>query len=326
MSSLRVHRRDGFTLIELLVVIAIIAILLGLLLPAVQKIREAAARNQTQNNLKQMTLALHSFEGVEGRLPPLIGGWGSPTKYSKIYGPLHVFLLPFIEQAPLRSCMQDDGKSYGLPTGNTGVTYSWHDGSPDGTYPYRQVVKTFVSPMDNTLANGMNRMTGWSGCSYAANAMLFSKVDATGAFQKWDRAVNISLISDGSSNTICYTEKAGLCEYTGQPDDTSRNGGSVWTCPWGPWWPVVWCGACSGYQSDDDYSQPYLINDPNILPIGSLNTLTCDAKRPSSPHNGINVMAMLDGSVRVTKINIDPATLFSAANPMDGKVAGKDWE
>src|SRR5207245_1608635 len=132
------RRRPGFTLIELLVVIAIIAILIGLLLPAVQKVREAAARTQSANNLKQMGLATHSANDTYGRIPPVMGSypqgangipWGGQTPAH--FGTGFYFLLPFMEQDNV----------FKAASGNS--------------YVSNAVIKTFQGPGDPTLpANG----------------------------------------------------------------------------------------------------------------------------------------------------------------------------
>jgi prepilin-type N-terminal cleavage/methylation domain-containing protein len=145
--------RDAFTLIELLVVIAIIAILIGLLLPAVQKVRDAAMRTQCQNNLKQLGLAAHHYEETSGSLPPgYVGQYptlGAPVAHpiplDFQYVGLLVYLLPYVEQANLYQSFVE-----GLPNNYLSTT-SVYPGWPEWPGPWsvrNTPVKTFQCPAD----------------------------------------------------------------------------------------------------------------------------------------------------------------------------------
>src|SRR5579864_6418797 len=115
-------RFKAFTLIELLVVIAIIAILIGLLVPAVQKVRAAAARASCQNNLKQIGLAVHIYNGVYRKVPPVEGVNYSPNAYGRFISPdgkngtLFFYILPYIEQQPLYNQCGGDSMNAGPAT------------------------------------------------------------------------------------------------------------------------------------------------------------------------------------------------------------------
>ena len=139
--QLTVHRRSGFTLIELLVVIAIIAILISLLLPAVQQAREAARRTQCRNNLKQFGLAMHNFHDVFGAFPvgdrPRTAGDG--FCYTE-HGPVAA-LLPYFDQANV----------YNFDVGGETVNSNWYDAAEDGGNLKKQVLKMAICP-SNTVS------------------------------------------------------------------------------------------------------------------------------------------------------------------------------
>jgi prepilin-type N-terminal cleavage/methylation domain-containing protein len=246
MGKPEVRRRPGFTLIELLVVIAIIAILIGLLVPAVQKVREAAARAQCQNNLKQLTLALHSYESAYKRFPPgtvnlspasgAIAAGDDPNGRNGggsvgIGGPWICFLLPFIEKEALY-------KNFKKIEAEKPEVVDWFGHAsyvttaPIGRERLPAMDCPAHPPNDEQLDNG----TGMEHLARGNYAACYGKGgygtvhtnDSTigGIFGNNSR-VRITDIRDGSSNTVAISElKYRTPSSTGPSKEDSRG---VWT-------------------------------------------------------------------------------------------------
>jgi prepilin-type N-terminal cleavage/methylation domain-containing protein len=294
-------RWRGFTLIELLVVIAIIAILIGLLVPAVQKVRDAANRTQSLNNLKQMSLACHNCNDTYHKLPCSVGSFPStnaPAGPPAPHGTIFYYLLPFIEQ----------DNAYNQVANN-----SWREPG--------FVIPTYIAPADPSVpANGLQGNNGNRGAtSYNCNWFVF-KGDSGPV-----SAIPRTFQPDGTSNTITFCEVYATCgsAYRIWSEDGQGTG------PGGEG-----DGAGPGFCWTTGGGNPTFTTGGNGVPSGSLVYLpqwapqvsACNWQRVQSYGTaGIHV-AMGDGSSRIVSNGVSQTTWTAAWTPNAGDILGTDWE
>jgi prepilin-type N-terminal cleavage/methylation domain-containing protein/prepilin-type processing-associated H-X9-DG protein len=316
----RARRRPGFTLIELLAVIAIISILIGLLLPAVQKVRDAAARTQCQNNLKQVSLAVFNYESAYHTLPTSTRPAGVTTapRISWTIG-----LLPFIEQQNVRNYYD--------------LTTNWD--SPNNLPLTSQPIKIFQCPAapNSSRRDGDPQTNVWdivAVTDYAASigiSPLATNLNLSGALLPGmlvkNQTVRLADVSDGLSNTFMIVESAGrpqiyrLGRTIGAVPAQKVNGGG-WarpasdldflpSTPNGSTYPGSCAAGCTNGYNYPAYAAP---------PFGTEGT-----SAPYAFHTGVINAAFGDGSVRTISNSVSVFTFGALVTANGGEVVLGDY-
>jgi prepilin-type N-terminal cleavage/methylation domain-containing protein len=314
--ALRSQKRLAFTLIELLVVIAIIAILIGLLVPAVQKVREAAARTQTINNLKQLALASHSFAGTYRNRLPTQGVVNA--RYSSVFG----HILPFVEQGNVYNLVTT------LPNTSTTGTLVTDASSANATVGYRTaVIPSFQAPLDPTTAASTGvAANGYGVASFAANAYLFipgsSGGSASGSGASVGPILPAGFTANGTSSNVAGILPAGPvlpASFVPGTSNVVMFGTRYATCGGSSqdnWW------ASPGYTS---FSNIYPQTQPAVGTTATAPTVLCNVAAVQGLSAGGPQVAMGDASVRTVSPSVSSTTWSNAVSPQCSVPLASDW-
>ena len=317
-------RTSAFTLIELLVVIAIIAILIGLLLPAVQKVRAAAARTQSQNNVKQIMLANHSFHDANGIVPPLSAVLVNPPVAGAGTQPVsgYVWILPYIEQNAIYQLALTNGGAWPSTPPNS------DPGRRAGQGASAKKIKTYLSPRDpsnppDTWTEG-NGGT-WAHSSYGMNHAVYGSPNDPIPFNyetidkvtKGNGRLKLTSLTDGTSNTVGIAEQYAVCGPGGAPDKLNHKSWAYNPCGW------TW--------AQGPYFDTRIMTNLNTGTLVITATMTA-APPQSSPTvaacnpylvqavDGSCIVGMMDGSVRNVTSSVNQTSWCRALWPNDGLV------
>jgi hypothetical protein len=333
--------------VEVLLAIAILALAAGMILVAIVRVREAAEKSRSQNNLKQIVLAVHNFsDAYRGHLPTLFGpgpmkqrGLGMPTLFLNIY--------PFVEADYLFSAYLSvkDAGDYCAPSSKVVYSGTGKDGEPISVVGgiANQVIRVYVSPADRSVTDGGRDATvrlpdGATGyfatCSYAANGLVFGMDDP-----QFPRS-----FGDGVSYTILFAERPQVCQPAGGPPVYNLWGYGAYG-PQAPAFALLTPDDPPNLPSTGQIAPalplPAFSLEPPPVRIGRTDAAPqpspiaeafrvrgrtdCDPRIPQTPHPSGMLVAMADGTVRSLAPSISPWTFWAACTPAGGEMPGPDW-
>jgi len=330
-------KRAGFTLVELLVVIAIIAVLMGLLLPAIQKVREASQRISCMSNVRQIGIGSHSYHDRWGSMPPAWGYRGLGSAEANTF----FHLLPFVDQGALYEQSALRNVNTGNPSGDDVYYYWWWGGANfnggtiwggPGVYgyvtAYNKPIKLYICPSDPTVpSDGMT--SGWGGASYGFNFQVFGGI-WNGVYPGYEDnlAKMPESFRDGVDQTILFTERLGYGAYnTAWTPSASvqilhfypyvhqdnRHSPAI-----GAWGKLV--GTYPGSYPQGAASAGWLPADQKFQVQPFPANVLCNPNLASTPHSSGIVVCMGNATSRIIGTSVDPNVWWPALTP-----SGRDY-